>query len=301
MTNPLQETSIVYDGECPFCSRYVSLLRIRDAIGPVALVDARNGGPVVAELRSLGYNLDAGMVLTLNGEIYYAADCIHRLALLSSGATWFNRMNALVFSNPTLSRGWYPILRAGRRAALWLLGRELLGDAQKPQRQSKKPFRRYQTRMQTLFLCLLVYPFIAEAHRLPILKNYPAGAVGEIFPFFRWSLFSRADRYNARFTIVPVDVFDGSPLKSVVNRPVEVDDASFVRDVRFQKTMRRLADVIDVGDESQIQSAKAQIDNFVKPYGVKTYRVVELIVDPLVLDWSKILSTTEIAQFDLKR
>ena len=130
MIDPLQETSIVFDGECPFCSRYVAMLRIRDAIGPVTLINARNGGPVVGELRSHGYSLDEGMVLVLNGAIYHGADCIHRLALLSSDATWFNRLNAFVFRNRILSRGFYPILRSGRLAALSLLGRELMGDAQ---------------------------------------------------------------------------------------------------------------------------------------------------------------------------
>ena len=35
---------LVYDGDCPFCSRYVQLLRIREAVGPLRLVNARDGG-----------------------------------------------------------------------------------------------------------------------------------------------------------------------------------------------------------------------------------------------------------------
>jgi len=45
---------IVYDGDCPFCSRYVRLVRLRDAIGPVALVNARDGGELVDEIRAAG-------------------------------------------------------------------------------------------------------------------------------------------------------------------------------------------------------------------------------------------------------
>ncbi|MFT5932039.1 MAG: putative DCC family thiol-disulfide oxidoreductase YuxK, partial [Hyphomonas sp.] len=40
-------TFIVYDGDCPFCSEYVKLLRLRDAIGPVSLVNAREDHPAV--------------------------------------------------------------------------------------------------------------------------------------------------------------------------------------------------------------------------------------------------------------
>ena len=38
---------LVYDGDCPFCSRYVQYLRLRQAAGPVRLVNAREGGPLV--------------------------------------------------------------------------------------------------------------------------------------------------------------------------------------------------------------------------------------------------------------
>ena len=47
---------LVYDGDCPFCSRYVKYLRLRRAAGPVRLVNAREGGPLVDELQRAGRN-----------------------------------------------------------------------------------------------------------------------------------------------------------------------------------------------------------------------------------------------------
>ena len=47
--------AIVYDGECPFCSRY--LMKLRAAAGGVILVDARNGGPIVEMLIRKRYEL----------------------------------------------------------------------------------------------------------------------------------------------------------------------------------------------------------------------------------------------------
>ena len=41
------EAWLVYDGECPFCSTYVRLLRFRQSVGTVHLIDARDGGPLV--------------------------------------------------------------------------------------------------------------------------------------------------------------------------------------------------------------------------------------------------------------
>ena len=113
----------MYDGDCPFCSRYVQYLRLREAAGPVRLVNAREGGPLVDELLRAGLDLDEGMVLKLGGRSYHGADCIHALALLSSGSGLFNRINAKVFRSPQLSRLLYPVLRAGRNTVLRLLGR----------------------------------------------------------------------------------------------------------------------------------------------------------------------------------
>jgi predicted DCC family thiol-disulfide oxidoreductase YuxK len=117
------ETWIVYDGQCPFCSRYVQLVPLRETLGPVQLIDARKGGPQVDEVRQAGLDLDAGMVLKLDGRLYHGADCINMLALFSTPSSGFNRLNAALFRSRTASRLLYPALRAGRNAVLHLLGR----------------------------------------------------------------------------------------------------------------------------------------------------------------------------------
>jgi predicted DCC family thiol-disulfide oxidoreductase YuxK len=120
---------LIYDGECPFCSAYVRYLRLRDSIGPVHLVNARDGGAVVEELRRAKLDLDEGMVLKIGERYYHGADCIHALACLSSPVTPFNRINALIFKSPVLSRWLYPVLRAGRNCVLRILGRAKIGAA----------------------------------------------------------------------------------------------------------------------------------------------------------------------------
>jgi predicted DCC family thiol-disulfide oxidoreductase YuxK len=121
---------IVYDGECPFCSRYVAMLRLRESLGPVALVNARDGGPEVEEARAAGLDLDQGMVLKLDGRLYHGDECINRLALLSTPSSAFNRINGAIFRSPTASRLLYPVLRTGRNGVLRLLGRRRLADAE---------------------------------------------------------------------------------------------------------------------------------------------------------------------------
>ena len=117
---------LVYDGECPFCSAYVKLLRFRQSVGTVHLIDARGGGPLVDELIAAGIDLDEGMALKMGGRVYHGSDCVHAIALLSGDLSAFNRFNAWVFKSPRRARYLYPVLRAGRNAALALLGRRRL-------------------------------------------------------------------------------------------------------------------------------------------------------------------------------
>lgn len=125
------ELLIVYDGDCPFCSRYVELVTIKDTVGPVRLVNARSGAPEAIELQRAGYDLNDGMVAKFHNRIYHGADCVNFLALLSSDSGTFNKLNRVIFSSPFLARTLYPILRFGRDLTLRLLGRsqiKMLGD-----------------------------------------------------------------------------------------------------------------------------------------------------------------------------
>jgi len=123
---------LLYDGDCPFCSSYVSYVRLRDSVGPVTLADARKFPALVAEAKALGYDIDVGMVLKLDGQYYFGGDCIHALSLLTTPSSAFNRLNHALFRSKTFARIAYPVLRAGRNLALFVLGRRRIGSTAKP-------------------------------------------------------------------------------------------------------------------------------------------------------------------------
>jgi predicted DCC family thiol-disulfide oxidoreductase YuxK len=123
---PDEDLVLVYDGDCPVCSSYVRYVRLKESVGRIEMVNARDGGPWVERVRNAGLDLDQGMVLIYGGRFYHGADCIHMLALLSTPSGLFNRINAAVFSSPRLSGALYPLLRAGRNLLLRLLGRRPL-------------------------------------------------------------------------------------------------------------------------------------------------------------------------------
>ena len=127
--------TIYYDGECPFCSRYVALVRLRETIGDVALVNLREDHGQRAALEAQGFDLDAGMVVDIDGERTGGADAASRLAMLSTPSGPFNRLNRAFFATPALAAVGYPVLRSGRWLTLFLMGRDLIGDDDASARQ----------------------------------------------------------------------------------------------------------------------------------------------------------------------
>ncbi len=119
---------IIYDGDCIFCQNYVRLVRLRETLGKVELVDARSQDPRVRKYQREGYNLNEGMLFVWNGRIYHGSDAVHVLASLSTEAGWFNKLNSAVFSSRTASKLLYPFLKIGRRITLFARGKTLIGN-----------------------------------------------------------------------------------------------------------------------------------------------------------------------------
>ncbi|MEB3286050.1 MAG: DCC1-like thiol-disulfide oxidoreductase family protein [Vampirovibrionales bacterium] len=123
---------ILYDGDCFFCDNYVKLLKLKQSIGFVRLLNARENPPELRIVKENGVDLNQGMVFHYKGELYHGAQCVHMLALLSSSRGWFNQFNAWVFSRKWLARILYPILRFGRNLTLRLMGKNLRFDNDRP-------------------------------------------------------------------------------------------------------------------------------------------------------------------------
>lgn len=124
--SPAESVLVIYDGECPFCSSYARLVRLRQNVGPVELVDARARPDLVRELTTAGFDLDEGMVVKSAGEIFHGADAVHWLSVHSTDGA-IGRFHRLLLGNRTMARWAYPFLRAGRNAALRLLARRKIG------------------------------------------------------------------------------------------------------------------------------------------------------------------------------
>jgi predicted DCC family thiol-disulfide oxidoreductase YuxK len=116
------EAWLVYDGECPVCNAWCLRARIRETVGELHLVDARQPGPLMDEITAAGLDIDQGMVLKFRDVLYYGPDAIRVMTLLGTRAGWFNRLNYWFFATPARAGVWYPLGKAVRTLVLKLCG-----------------------------------------------------------------------------------------------------------------------------------------------------------------------------------
>jgi predicted DCC family thiol-disulfide oxidoreductase YuxK len=114
--------AIVYDGECPFCRSYVTLMKLRTAVGAVDLVDARTGGPIVEKLIQQGYDLNEGMAAVYGDRIYYGKDAVVLISTMTGKLPWTGRVLAALLRNKTRAALIYPVMKLGRKITLKALG-----------------------------------------------------------------------------------------------------------------------------------------------------------------------------------
>lgn len=126
------EILLVYDKQCPACDAYCRLVRIRDTIGDLKIVNAREHNEVVDEITAQGFDIDQGMVLKMGEQLYYGADAIHALALIGNRSGFFNRLNYRIFSSARSAAVLYPILRFFRNLLLKILGRTKINNLELP-------------------------------------------------------------------------------------------------------------------------------------------------------------------------
>jgi len=119
---------LVYDRECPVCDAYCSMVRIRESAGTLRLVNARDASAVMDEITARGLDIDEGMVLKLGNTLYYGADAIHVLSLMSSRSGVFNRLTYWMFRSRSLSAIIYPLFRFLRNLLLKLLRKSRINN-----------------------------------------------------------------------------------------------------------------------------------------------------------------------------
>ncbi len=122
----VEKLIIIYDEECPFCNNLIKLSNIRRAQPSCTLVNARDSESEYIEDVRHRYNLDEGMLVIFGGREFYGWSALHVLNKIEKNEN-VKSVSLYLFSSPFFSRVSYPILRVGRRIALFFLGIKKIG------------------------------------------------------------------------------------------------------------------------------------------------------------------------------
>lgn len=127
----------VYDGDCPVCTMAAEALRIKQQLGPLHLLDARqnNNHPLIELITHMNLNLDDGMVIYHDKQIHHGQEALHFMAIYGTPSGLFNWFNKVLFKSKLLAQLLYPAMRGGRNLLLRLRGKERiknLSASQKP-------------------------------------------------------------------------------------------------------------------------------------------------------------------------
>ncbi|KKO48935.1 hypothetical protein VT06_09365 [Arsukibacterium sp. MJ3] len=114
---------LIFDGDCPLCRNYSQAVRIRQSLGQLHLVNARNDAAMRSELQRRQLDIDQGMVLKLGDNWHHGAEAVQMLAMISSRSGLFNQFHYWLFKSPGRTKLMYPFLRACRNALLTLLAK----------------------------------------------------------------------------------------------------------------------------------------------------------------------------------
>lgn len=117
-----EEITLVFDRQCPVCTYYCRLVRIRKQLGNVVIMDAREPSKIMDKITAKGWDVDDGIVLKIGTRLYYGSDAIHALALISSRSGIFNRFNYWMFKSQDVSNLSYPFFKFLRRMLLKIMG-----------------------------------------------------------------------------------------------------------------------------------------------------------------------------------
>mgnify|MGYP000501204849 CR=1 FL=1 len=125
---------LIYDGECPVCRSAAQAFAIRKKYGTMALVDARASPdhPLCRRASAAGLDLDEGMVIFADGQIYYGADAAAFLAKFGDPSHWLTKLGRAVNCSAGVSTAIYGILRGLRNLLLRLRGIGRIDNLRRP-------------------------------------------------------------------------------------------------------------------------------------------------------------------------
>lgn len=117
------EVLVIYDGQCPVCTSFVTRTQVLALGSSIRLVDARHSPGLVAGLRQAGFDLNATFLVATSQDIFVGSEAMSSLSRLDYTSKRWAYLLTATFGDGRRREWLYRLLTRLRRALLLLLGR----------------------------------------------------------------------------------------------------------------------------------------------------------------------------------
>ena len=114
--------TLVYDGDCPFCSAFAQRAELTGGLPELDIRDGRTDHTLRAELASRGYRLANGAMLIEQGRIWHGSAAIAELHRRMQPSDALLQVLQGLFKQDDRARRMYPLMLLARRIALAVKG-----------------------------------------------------------------------------------------------------------------------------------------------------------------------------------
>lgn len=115
---------LIYDGDCPVCTRYVAWTALQSTYPGIELIDARAAPELVRALRREGIEINDTYLLQLGGTRLVGPAAMARISELMQPQTFGQSLLKSLTRSRRLMTPVYPWLVLLRKALLWIIGRD---------------------------------------------------------------------------------------------------------------------------------------------------------------------------------
>ncbi len=120
-----EKTLFIYDGECPFCNHFAHLLELKSNLPSLQILDGRENLEQLTRLYNLGYDLNNGAILIINGKIKHGAEAIYWIcSQIKKPNDSLLEVLRIIFKSNKRGKMIFPLLLWGRRVLLTVKGKE---------------------------------------------------------------------------------------------------------------------------------------------------------------------------------
>ena len=111
---------LYYDGDCPFCSRYADILRLRSCY-ELEVCNAREDQSY--NVCKKGIALDDGVILVVEQSCFQGVEALNMLLKICKYRGVFFSLHRIVFANAIIGNSVYWLFKLLRKVALYFKGK----------------------------------------------------------------------------------------------------------------------------------------------------------------------------------